>query len=194
MIIDTYLQALRVPVVLLDALAAGSAGLGTCEAVATALAVLLSTSTASSRSRLSDSGEGSLGWGSGLGGSRGDDLGRGRSSDLGGGRSSRGGLSRGSSTGTVPELGSWHGVARVGAVEVEVNTRVLGAEVARDGNTGRQSSGARATNLDVNALLVELRATDTVTLMKSDDLRADDVLARCNIGQSELMLSWLAGV
>jgi hypothetical protein len=75
-----------------------------------------------------------------------------------------------------------------------VDTWVLSAEVARDSNTSRQSSGARATDLYVNALLVELRATDTVTLVKSDDLRADDVLAGCDIGQGEFMLSWLASV
>ena len=163
---DMRLQALGVPVVLLDALAAGSASSRTGEADATALAVLLSTSTTGGRSRLSDGGKGSLGWGSSLGGSRGGNLGRGRSSDLGGGGSSGRRLSwGGSTTSTVPELGSWHGVARVGAVEVEVNTRVLGAEVAGDSNTGRQRSGARATDLYVNALLVELCATDAVTLV-----------------------------
>ena len=132
---DMRLQALGVPVVLLDALAAGSASSRTREADATALAVLLSTSTSTTggRSRLSDGGKGSLGWGSSLGGSRGGNLGRGRSSDLGGGGSSGRRLSwGGSTTSTVPELGSWHGVARVGAVEVEVNTRVLTASVAHN--------------------------------------------------------------
>jgi hypothetical protein len=218
-IVDGRLQALGVPVVLLDTLGARSAVGSAGVALTAALSVLLSNGSAGSSSRLSDGGKSALGGGDNLSGSRNSSLsggrggslgGRGRRSDLSGGRSSRS-----SGTSTVPELRSWNGVAGVGSVEVEEDTSVLSAEVSRDGHTGRQSSGARATDLDVNALnnglaidlesiyfsalcatylLVELRTTNTVTLVKSDDLRADDVLARCNLGQNELVLSCLACV
>jgi len=75
-----------------------------------------------------------------------------------------------------------------------VDTSVLSAEVTRDSNTCGQSSGTRATDLYVDALLVELRTTNAITLVEGNDLGADDVLARCNLGQSELVLSWLASV
>lgn len=146
---DILLQALRVPVILLDALGARGARSRALVALATALSPLLSNSSARSRGRLGDGSHGRL--------RRCSDLGRsghlGRSGNLGGswgGHLGRGSRSRSGSAGTVPDLGTRNRVARESTVDVEKHTGCVGGEITWDGDTGRESSSAGSTNLYVD--------------------------------------------
>jgi len=106
---------------------------------------------------------------------------------LGGGRGS-------SARSTAPDLGTRDRVARKATVHVKQHTRSVGGDVARDGHTSRKISGTRPANLDMNTFLVELRTADPVSFVESNDLGADDVVARCNFGYSKLVLARFAGI
>ena len=191
------LQALAVVVVLLLAGRAGSAAGRTSVTVTTALAPLSNgTSSGSSlgRSRLSNGSESSL---------------SGSSSSLGGGRlsGSSGGLSRGGSGlgggsrssgggggGAVPDLGAGGSVAGEAGVDVEEDTGVGGLVGTGEGDTSGEGGGAGALNLDVDALHVELGTALAVTLVEGVDLGTEDIVAGGEVGESQVVLTGLAGV
>lgn len=141
-IVRECLQALRVVVVLLGALEARGASRGASEALATALSPLLDrSSSGGSSSRLGDSCEssrlGAVGRRSWVSGSW-----------VGRSRSRRRAAS--STASAAPQLRSRDGVAREAAVDVEKDTRCVGGHVARNGDTGGESSSAGSADLDVD--------------------------------------------
>jgi hypothetical protein len=174
------LNALRVVVVLLSAGGTTSTSSRTRVPLSTTLRILLrSHRTRSSLSGIRNSSHRRLG----------------RSSS--GGSSSRlsSGDRRGSRRGSaVPELRSNAGVRSEATVDVEENTGVGGLVCAGERNAGGEGQGAGATDLDVDALHVELGAALPVALVKSEDLRAQNVLAGCEGGHFHGVLALLARV
>lgn len=163
------------------------------------VAVSRSGSSSSGRSRSNGRrlGRGSRGgglrrrsWG-GSGRLGGDSGGRG----LGGGGSTRGSgrRSRGGSRatgGTVPDLGTGDGVAGWVVVEVEEDTGISGLVGTWDSYTSGKIGRAGSADLDLDTAHVELSTGRTVTLVESDDLRAEEVLASSEAGgESDAVLA-----
>lgn len=121
----------------------------------------------------------------GNGGSRGLGGGRGRRRS---GRRSRGGSSTTGST--VPDLGAGDGVAGWVVVEVEENAGVSGLVRTRDGYTSREVGRAGSADLHLDAAHVELSTGGTVTLVESNDLGTEEVLASGEAsGESDAVLA-----
>lgn len=69
-----------------------------------------------------------------------------------------------------------HGIAGDGGVRVEVDTRV-GVLVQRRAEGACGVGGARAGDLDIEALWVVLRAVERASAVQGDDLVAEDIVA-----------------
>lgn len=111
-----------------------------------------------------------------LGGSGGRDR-RGRG--LGWGARSRGASGRGA----VPDLGAGDLVAGGVVVQVEQDAGVGGGVgLGHVGASGRERDRSRAGDLDLTAAIVELGATFAAGLVETNDLRADPVVARLQVG------------
>jgi len=100
-------------------------------------------------------------------------------------------LRRSRSTSTVPDSGSRDrivGRSRSG-IQIEKNPRIISAISPRNRNTSRQRNRSARRNTDLNALHVELCATDTGSLMEGNDLGTKEVVACGEIGKGDAVLS-----
>ena len=103
-------------------------------------------------------------------------------------------LGRGGGTGTETsaDLGARHSVRRRTAVDVEVNALVIGLVDRLDVGTVGDALGARRSDGDLTATVVELSLAQSVALVKSNDLRADEVVTSGKVGDSDINLSGVA--
>lgn len=131
-----------------------------------------------SRRNISSS-DGGGGRGGGSRSRRGDGRGGGR----GGGSGRRGDGSGGAGRGTRVESRTGDHVGGEGLVDVEEDTRVvLLVESGTLGAAGGQVIGTRASDLKVHALRVVLGTVGGASTVESNDLVAEDVLARSDAG------------
>jgi hypothetical protein len=167
-----HLDALRVVVVLLSAGRSAGASSRTRVSLSAALSILLRGDSATGRrglSRLSNRRHSARS-------SRCRLSSRSRAHSRGG--SSSGGSRRGTSGSSArPDGRSDTGVGGGAAVDVEHNTGFVLLVGAGEGDTGGESGGAAAADLDVYALHVELGALGFGALVESEDFGAENVLA-----------------
>jgi hypothetical protein len=82
-----------------------------------------------------------------------------------------------------PKRGTRERIAGVASIQIEPNTSLIPLVQARTGNTRRRRNSAATANLEVQALRVELRAIIVARTVQSNDLVADDVVARFKVAR-----------
>lgn len=173
------------------------------EVQSTALVIQLARATSTARARGRSRGSGGAGrdarsrshaGGEGRGSSRDGRDGSGCSRSSGRRSSGRAGGGRGfllvrRARGTVPDGRPGDGVAVELAVDVELDALVVGLVGTGDGDTLRELLGARGGDLDLHTLHVELGAALAGALVQGNDLRAEQVFARGDVGDGHGVLA-----
>jgi hypothetical protein len=81
---------------------------------------------------------------------------------------------------------SWDGVTRELSEDIEQDTRIIRLIKARRRHTPTQFRRSTTANLDINALRVRLSAIRLARSVQREDLMANHVVARCEVGDRQV--------